>query len=149
MVVYLNLFLQICTLQVNFFMSYVFTSGWTSLACELVQLFPLIGNFFFKKILRRKTSPFDGGYTFPYHTELPRILLFGLFGFNFAVLAPLILPLLLIYFSFAYLIYRNQVRFCWTVHCIQISALNDPFRDLPWSSLVIFKMEFTCAFIMP
>lgn len=94
---------------VNFFMSYVFTSGWTSLACELVQLFPLIGNFFFKKILMRKTSPFDGGYTFPYHTELPRLLLFGLFGFNFAVLAPLILPLLLIYFSFAYLIYRNQI----------------------------------------
>jgi len=111
MSVYQNLFLPIWGLQVNFFMSYVFTSGWTSLACELVQLFPLIGNFFFKKILMRKNSPFDGGYTFPYHTELPRLLLFGLFGFNFAVLAPLILPLLLIYFSFAYLIYRNQVRF--------------------------------------
>lgn len=94
---------------VNFFMSYVFTSGWTSLACELVQLFPLIGNFIFKKILRKKTSPFDGGYTFPYHTELPRLLLFGLLGFNFAILAPLILPLLLVYFSIAYLVYRNQI----------------------------------------
>ncbi|GAB2250274.1 hypothetical protein Droror1_Dr00013633 [Drosera rotundifolia] len=94
---------------VKFFMTYVMTSGWTSLACELVQLYPLLCNFILKFILGKKHGPFDVGWTFPFHTELPRLLLFGLIGFAFAILAPLILPLLLIFFSLAYLVYRNQI----------------------------------------
>ncbi|KAH9625432.1 hypothetical protein KSS87_023299 [Heliosperma pusillum] len=94
---------------VKFFMAYVLTSGWTSLACELVQLFPLLCNIIYKFILRKNYGPYDGGLTFPYHTEIPRVLLFALLGFNFAVLAPLILPLLLVYYCLAYLVYRNQM----------------------------------------
>ncbi|GAB2269569.1 hypothetical protein Dimus_004489 [Dionaea muscipula] len=94
---------------VKFFMTYVMTSGWTSLACELVQLFPLTCNFIYKFILGKKYGPFDVGWTFPFHTELPRVLLFGLIGFAFAILAPLILPLLLVFFTLAYLVYRNQI----------------------------------------
>ncbi|KAL9244116.1 hypothetical protein vseg_017924 [Gypsophila vaccaria] len=94
---------------VKFFMTYVLTSGWTSLACELVQLFPLLCNILYKSILRKNYGPYDGGLTFPYQTEIPRVLLFALLGFNFAVLAPLILPLLLLYYCLAYLIYRNQI----------------------------------------
>lgn len=96
-------------LQVKFFMAYVLTSGWTSLACEVVQLYPLLCNFIYKFILRKDHGPFDGEYTFPYHSEVPRVLLFGLLGLTFAILAPLILPLLLVYFCLAYLVYRNQV----------------------------------------
>ncbi|KAL2898493.1 CSC1-like protein RXW8 [Bienertia sinuspersici] len=94
---------------VKFFMTYVLTSGWTSLACEVVQLYPLLCNFIYKFILRKDHGPFDGQYTFPYHSEVPRVLLFGLLGLNFAILAPLILPLLLVYFCLAYLVYRNQL----------------------------------------
>ncbi|GMH17994.1 hypothetical protein Nepgr_019835 [Nepenthes gracilis] len=94
---------------VKFFITYVLTSGWTSLACELVQLYGLFCNFVYKSIFKKKHGPFDGGWTFPFHTEVPKVLLFGLIGFAFSVLAPLILPLLLIYFSLAYLVYRNQI----------------------------------------
>ncbi|XP_057531633.1 CSC1-like protein RXW8 isoform X2 [Amaranthus tricolor] len=94
---------------VKFFMTYVLTSGWNSLACEVVQLWPLLCNIIYKFILRKDHGPFDGEYTFPYQTEVPRVLLFGLLGFNFAILAPLILPLLLVYFCLAYLVYRNQI----------------------------------------
>ncbi|XP_021774270.1 CSC1-like protein RXW8 isoform X1 [Chenopodium quinoa] len=94
---------------VKFFMTYVLTSGWTSLACEVVQLWPLLCNFIYKFILRKNHGPFDGEYTFPYHSEAPRVLLFGLLGLNFAILAPLMLPLLLIYFCLAYLVYKNQI----------------------------------------
>ncbi|XP_048494238.1 CSC1-like protein RXW8 isoform X2 [Beta vulgaris subsp. vulgaris] len=94
---------------VKFFMTYVLTSGWTSLACEVVQLYPLLCNFIYKVILRKDHGPFDGEYTFPYHSEVPRILLFGLLGLSFSILAPLILPLLLVYFCLAYLVYRNQI----------------------------------------
>ena len=48
--------------------------------------------------------------SFPYHTEVPKVLLFGLLGFTCSVLAPLILPFLLVYFFLGYVVYRNQVR---------------------------------------
>ncbi|KAL8160825.1 hypothetical protein V2J09_012314 [Rumex salicifolius] len=94
---------------VKFFMTYVLTSGWTSLAVELAQIFPLSVNSIYKLVSREKLGPFDVGFTFPFHTEIPRVLLFGLLGFTFAILAPLILPLLLIYFCLAYFVYRNQI----------------------------------------
>ncbi|KAL9225665.1 hypothetical protein vseg_001561 [Gypsophila vaccaria] len=94
---------------VKFFMTYVLTSGWTGLACELVQLFPLICNIIYKFILKKDYGPYDGGLTFPYHTEFPRVLLFGLLGLNFAILSPLILLLLLVYYCLAFLVYRNQI----------------------------------------
>ncbi|CAM8939069.1 unnamed protein product [Rhodiola kirilowii] len=91
----------------SFFMTYVFTSGWTSLAVEMMQPFVLIYNNFLRYVLQ-KDPPASDVMSFPYHTELPRVLLFGLIGFCCAVLAPLILPFLLIYFSIAFLVYKNQ-----------------------------------------
>lgn len=93
--------------QAYFFMTYIMTSGWASLSFELMQPFVLFCNWFYRYILRKK----DGAdpYTFPYHTEVPRVLLLGLLGFTFSVLAPLILPFLLVYFFLAYLVYRNQI----------------------------------------
>ncbi|XP_024312993.1 CSC1-like protein At1g10090 isoform X2 [Brachypodium distachyon] len=95
-------------LQATFFTTYVLTSGWASLSSEVMQLFGLIWNFLRKYILRRKE---DSDYipSFPYHTELPKVLLFGLLGFTCSVLAPLILPFLLLYFFLAYVVYRNQI----------------------------------------
>ncbi|TMX04653.1 hypothetical protein EJD97_006179 [Solanum chilense] len=93
----------------TFFMTYVLTSGWASLSCELMQPFGLLCNLFYIFILRNKDVTTYGTLTFPYHTEVPRILLFGLFGFVYSTLSPLILPFLLVYFSLAYLVYRNQI----------------------------------------
>ncbi|KAL8172073.1 hypothetical protein V2J09_023877 [Rumex salicifolius] len=95
--------------RVKFFTNYVLTSGWTSLAIELAQAFPIIINFLYKFILRRNCGPYDAGWTFPYHTEIPRVLLFVLLGYAFAVLAPLILPLLVVYFFLAIIVYQNQI----------------------------------------
>ncbi|XP_060173354.1 CSC1-like protein RXW8 [Lycium barbarum] len=93
----------------TFFMTYVLTSGWASLSVELLQPFGLICRLFSRFILRNKEVESHGTLTFPYHTEVPRILLFGLFGFAYAILSPLILPFLVVYFSIAYLVYRNQI----------------------------------------
>ncbi|KAM3253536.1 hypothetical protein ACQJBY_047553 [Aegilops geniculata] len=94
--------------QTTFFITYVLTSGWASLSSELMQLFGLIYNFIIKYVLRMKE---DIAFvpTFPYHTEIPKVLLFGLLGFSCSVLAPLILPFLLVYFFLGYVVYRNQL----------------------------------------
>ncbi|KAL5219695.1 hypothetical protein ABZP36_020379 [Zizania latifolia] len=93
--------------QATFFTTYVLTSGWASLSSEVMQLFGLTWNFIRKYIFRMKE---DGDFvpSFPYHTELPKVLLFGLLGFTCSVLAPLILPFLLVYFFLGYVVYRNQ-----------------------------------------
>ncbi|RHN70415.1 putative calcium-dependent channel, 7TM region phosphate [Medicago truncatula] len=96
--------------QVTFFTTYVLSSGWASLAFEIIQPFPLFCNMFQRLVLCSGKDSYNGTLTFPYHTEVPRILLFGFLGFTCSILAPLILPFLLFYFFLAYLVYRNQVR---------------------------------------
>jgi len=93
--------------QATFFTTYVLTSGWASLSSELMQLFGLTWNFLRRYLLRIKEDS-DFLYSFPYHTEMPKVLLFGLLGFTCSVLAPLILPFLLLYFFLGYVVYRNQ-----------------------------------------
>ncbi|KAB2096745.1 hypothetical protein ES319_A01G127400v1 [Gossypium barbadense] len=96
--------------QATFFMTYVLTSGWASLSFEVIQLFPLLCNGFRRFILRRQEEPCSNhALTFPHHTEIPRLLLFGLLGFTCSIMAPLILPFLLVYFFLAFLVYRNQI----------------------------------------
>ncbi|CDY27274.1 BnaC04g18540D [Brassica napus] len=94
--------------QAGFFTTYCFTSGWASLACEIMQPMALIWNLAAKAISTNKDESYET-LRFPYHTEIPRLLLFGLLGFTNSVIAPLILPFLLIYFFLAYLIYKNQI----------------------------------------
>jgi hypothetical protein len=74
-----------------------------------MQLFGLIWNFIRKYVLRMKEDT-TFVRTFPYHTEVPKVMLFILLGFSCSVLAPLILPVLLVYFFMGYVVYRNQVR---------------------------------------
>lgn len=97
-------------LQAVFFMTYILTSGWTGLACELMQPFVLLCHWLDVVLFKGKTVLAYGPMTFPYHTEIPRILHFGLLGFTGSVTAPLLLPFLMVYFILAYLVYRNQVR---------------------------------------
>ncbi|KAL5700276.1 hypothetical protein ACHQM5_025743 [Ranunculus cassubicifolius] len=94
--------------QATFFITYVLTSGWAGLCSELMQLFVLFCNFFYRVFLCHKEGPSSLIYTFPYHTEVPKLLLFGLLGFTCSILAPLILPFLLLYFFLGFIVYRNQ-----------------------------------------
>ncbi|OVA14568.1 protein of unknown function DUF221 [Macleaya cordata] len=94
--------------QATFFITYVLTSGWASLSSEIMQPFALLCNLFNRfKHKSRDISP-DCAMSFPYQTEVPKVLLFGLLGFTCAILEPLILPFLLVYFFLGYIVYRNQ-----------------------------------------
>ncbi|XP_021770856.1 CSC1-like protein HYP1 isoform X3 [Chenopodium quinoa] len=94
--------------QASFFISYVVTSGWTSLSSELFQLVTLIWNFL-RRIFAKEEADDLIISSVPYESEIPRILFFVLLGITYFILAPLILPFLLVYFCMGYLIYRNQL----------------------------------------
>nr|XP_027187716.1 CSC1-like protein HYP1 isoform X2 [Cicer arietinum] len=93
--------------QASFFIAYVVTSGWTTIASELLRLTTLISNFISRTFCRNGDDDFEPP-SIPYHSEIPRIRLFGLLGVTYFLLAPLILPFLLIYFCLGYIIFRNQ-----------------------------------------
>ncbi|KAJ4966366.1 hypothetical protein NE237_018215 [Protea cynaroides] len=95
--------------QATFFITYILTSGWAGLAFEVVQIFSLFCSLFYRFILRSNDVSFFSALSFPYHTEVPRVLLFALLGFTCSVLAPLILPFLMVYFFLGYIVYRNQI----------------------------------------
>lgn len=94
--------------QATFFITYVLTSGWTGLSLEITRLFPLIGNFFTRHFCN-PIGDADCAPLFPYHRDIPKVLLFGLLGFTYSLLAPLIMPFLLVYFFVGYIFYRNQL----------------------------------------
>ncbi|AES74766.2 putative calcium-dependent channel, 7TM region phosphate [Medicago truncatula] len=93
--------------QASFFIAYVVTSGWTTIASELFRLSTLISNFLSRTFCKNGDDDFEPP-SIPYHSEIPRIRLFGLLGVTYFFLAPLILPFLLIYFCLGYIIFRNQ-----------------------------------------
>ncbi|KAF9613792.1 hypothetical protein IFM89_011516 [Coptis chinensis] len=94
--------------QATFYITYVLTSGWASLSFEVIQLFALLCNLFSRFVLWNKEGPSNFALSFPYHTEVTKLLLFGLLGLTCSILAPLILPFLLLYFLLGYIVYRNQ-----------------------------------------
>jgi hypothetical protein len=116
-------------IQATFFTTYVLSSGWATLACEIIQPFPLFCNLFQRLVLCSREDSYNGYLTFPYHTEVPRVLLFGFLGFTCSILAPLILPFLLFYFFLAYIVYRNQVSIspCFSVLLFIIKFIGHNF----------------------
>ncbi|XP_077224000.1 hyperosmolality-gated Ca2+ permeable channel 2.3 isoform X2 [Tasmannia lanceolata] len=93
--------------QASFFITYVMTSGWTSLSSELTRVIPLIRDYI-GRFCSKSTDELEVP-SIPYHQEIPKILLFGLLGLTYFFLDPLILPFLLGYFSIGYIVYRNQL----------------------------------------
>ncbi|KAG4925844.1 CSC1-like protein HYP1 [Glycine soja] len=95
--------------QASFFIAYVVTFGWTNIASELFQLIPLLYNYINIIFVGDSDDDDFEAPSIQYHSEIPRILFFGLLGVIYFILAPLILPFLLVYFCLGYIIYRNQL----------------------------------------
>ncbi|KAF5176917.1 Csc1-like protein rxw8 [Thalictrum thalictroides] len=132
--------------QATFFITYVLTSGWASLSSELIQLFALLCNFFYRFVLCNKDGPSDFTLSFPYHTEVPKLLLFGLLGFTYSILAPLILPLLVVYFSLSYIVYRNQFINVYIMKYESGGLLWPTIHNTTVFSLVVAQIIALCVF---
>lgn len=99
-------------MKATFFMSYIMVDGWSANAAEILRLWPLfwyhVSDFFFVRTEKDRVkilpaSPPD------YTVILTRLSLYFLLGLVYAVISPLILPFLVMFFAFGYLVYRNQI----------------------------------------
>lgn len=99
-------------MKATFFVTYIMVDGWAGIASEILRLKPLViyhlKNLFIVKTERDRTKAMNpGGVDFP--ETIPSLHLYFLLGLVYAVVTPLLLPFILIFFGFAYLVYRHQV----------------------------------------
>ena len=95
-----------------FFMTYIMVDGWAEIAGEILILKPLViyhlKNMFLVKTERDREKAMDPG-SVDFKETIPSLQLYFLLGIVYAVVTPILLPFILVFFALAYLIYRHQV----------------------------------------
>ncbi|KAH6803411.1 early-responsive to dehydration stress protein [Perilla frutescens var. frutescens] len=98
--------------KATFFITYIMIDGWAGIAGEILRLKPLVffhlKNMFLVKTERDLEKAMDPkSIDFP--ETLPSLQLYFLLGIVYMTITPILLPFVLIFFAFAYFVYRHQV----------------------------------------
>ncbi|EYU46618.1 hypothetical protein ABFS82_04G025200 [Erythranthe guttata] len=99
-------------MKATFFITYIMVDGWAGIAAEILRLVPLImfhlKNTFLVKTEQDREQAMDAGcINFP--SSEPRIQLYFLLGLVYSVVTPLILPFIIVFFAFSYVVFRHQI----------------------------------------
>ncbi|KAK9715036.1 hypothetical protein RND81_06G138600 [Saponaria officinalis] len=99
-------------MKATFFITWIMVDGWAGVAGEILRLKPLImyhlKNFFLVKTEKDREEAMDAG-SIGFDTGEPQIQLYVLLGLVYAVVTPILLPFILVFFAFSYLVYRHQI----------------------------------------
>ncbi|KAJ6854228.1 putative CSC1-like protein [Iris pallida] len=99
-------------MKATFFITFIMVDGWAGIASEILRLKPLViyylKNAFLVKTERdREKAMYPGSFDLP--QTLPTLQLYFLLGLVYAVITPILLPFILVFFALAYLVYRHQI----------------------------------------
>ncbi|PIN21328.1 hypothetical protein CDL12_05964 [Handroanthus impetiginosus] len=99
-------------MKATFFITYVMVDGWAGVAGEILRLKPLIiyhlKKFFLVKTEKDREEAMDPG-SIGFDTGEPQIQLYFLLGLIYAVVTPVFLPFILVFFALAYVVFRHQI----------------------------------------
>nr|CAB3500032.1 unnamed protein product [Digitaria exilis] len=99
-------------MKATFFMTYIMVDGWAGIANEILRVKPLVlyhlKNMFIVKTERDRERAMDPG-SIGLGENLPSLQLYFLLGLVYAVVTPLLLPFIIIFFAFAFLVFRHQI----------------------------------------
>ncbi|XVE77753.1 hypothetical protein DITRI_Ditri13aG0087800 [Diplodiscus trichospermus] len=99
-------------LKATFFITYIMVDGWAGIAAEILRLVPLVifhlKNTFLVKTEQDREQAMDPG-SIDFATSEPRIQLYILLGLVYSAVTPVLLPFVIIFFAFSYLVFRHQV----------------------------------------
>ncbi|MBA0560560.1 hypothetical protein Golob_017449, partial [Gossypium lobatum] len=97
-------------MKATFFITYIMVDGWAGVAGEILRLKPLIiyhlKNSFLVKTEKDREEAMDPG-TIGFNTGEPQIQLYFLLGLVYAVVTPILLPFIIVFFALAYVVYRH------------------------------------------
>ncbi|MBA0659869.1 hypothetical protein Goklo_011962, partial [Gossypium klotzschianum] len=97
--------------QADFFMTYILTEGLSGFSLEVLQPGLLIWDFIKSRTYCRGKEKDLYLYSLQYFRIIPIVSLSILIGIVYAVIAPLLLPFLIVYFFLGYAVYINQANF--------------------------------------
>ncbi|CAI9107870.1 OLC1v1007341C1 [Oldenlandia corymbosa var. corymbosa] len=99
-------------MKATFFITYIMVDGWAGIAAEILRLVPLImfhiKNTFLVKTEQDRDQAMDPG-SITFAVSEPRIQLYFLLGLVYSTITPILLPFIIIFFAFAYLVFRHQI----------------------------------------
>ncbi|GMI90472.1 hypothetical protein like AT3G54510 [Hibiscus trionum] len=96
--------------QADFFMTYILTEGLSGFSTEILQPGILIWDFVKSHTYGRGKEKDLYLYSLQYYRIIPTVSLSILIGIVYAVIAPLLLPFLIVYFFLGYIVYINQIQ---------------------------------------
>lgn len=112
-------------MKATFFITYIMVDGWSGIAAEIVRLAPLIvyhlKNAFLVKTEKDREEAMDAG-SLTFSISEPRIQLYFLLGLVYAAVTPILLPFIVVFFAFAYVVFRHQVYILASYKPLLISA---------------------------
>lgn len=98
--------------KASFFITYIMVDGWSGPAGEILRLWPLvkyhIRNSLFCRTERDKLRAASPG-TLTLDQALPQLQLYFLMGLVYSVITPVIIPFIIIFLAFGFVVYRYQV----------------------------------------
>ncbi|KAF9604699.1 hypothetical protein IFM89_009135 [Coptis chinensis] len=99
-------------MKATFFITYIMVDGWAGVAGEILRLVPLVmfhlKNTFLVKTERDREQAMDPG-SLDFASAEPRIQLYFLLGLVYSVVTPILLPFIIVFFGFSYLVFRHQI----------------------------------------
>ncbi|KAK1398987.1 Calcium-dependent channel [Heracleum sosnowskyi] len=99
-------------MKATFFITYIMVDGWSGIAAEIVRLTPLVvfhlKNTFLVKTEKDRKEAMDAG-SLDFATSEPRIQLYFLLGLVYSAVTPVLLPFIVIFFAFSYVVFRHQI----------------------------------------
>ncbi|KAL6564305.1 hypothetical protein OROMI_015755 [Orobanche minor] len=99
-------------MKATFFITYIMVDGWAGIAAEILRLVPLIifhlKNTFLVKTEQDREQAMDPG-CINFASSEPRIQLYFLLGLVYSVVTPFIIPFIIVFFAFSYVVYRHQI----------------------------------------
>ena len=109
-------------MKATFFITYIMVDGWAGVAAEIFRLVPLIiyhlKNVFLVKTEKDREEAMDPG-SLDWPITEPRLQLYFLLGLVYSTVTPLLLPFIIVFFDFAYLVFRHQVTYISSVLRLQ------------------------------
>ncbi|KAK7285389.1 hypothetical protein RJT34_20158 [Clitoria ternatea] len=99
-------------MKATFFITYIMVDGWSGIAGEILRLSSLITfhlkNTFLVKTEQDRENAMNPG-SLEFATSEPRIQLYFMLGHVYAPITPILLPFIVVFFAFAYMIFRHQI----------------------------------------
>ncbi|XP_059436486.1 CSC1-like protein At4g02900 [Corylus avellana] len=100
-------------MKATFFITYIMVDGWSGIAVEILRLVPLvmfhIKNTFLVKTDQDREQAMDPG-CLDFATSEPRIQFYFLLGLVYSVVTPVLLPFIVAFFTFSFVVFRHQVH---------------------------------------